>query len=282
MDEVHYPGKERRTFHYSRHPVKGSVIIDIMIRAELAAHFAKKYESWTPRQLMHALNECITAFQMSERLPLGQADELCGARMVIAKDCGNRFSIAYVGDCFAVWETSTALQMTNNQAYRYDALMHSLIEDHWNDAARHLRFNPAKIQQGSAEWNTLRLEMWRRFGPQLSNARRVHINNTQSAVGHGVLNGQEGVERFIAEFDVPEKGLRYILLGNNGCTPWDMESGASRPYIATLLAAAIDNADDPERGLDNVIAQARQYERKTKISHAKGGRADAACALIVP
>ncbi|MBI2484525.1 hypothetical protein HYV71_05090 [Candidatus Uhrbacteria bacterium] len=289
MDEVHYPGKERRTFRFCRKPVKGSVIIDEIIRAQLSEpRFTKRFAALTPRELMLELNACINSFQVSEKLPLGQADELCGVRMVVAKECGSEFQIAYIGDCFAVWETrcmrsgSGSLRMTENQAYAYNYRMYAMIEKYWNAAASCMKLDPAAVEQGTDQWNSLRLEMWRLFGPRLQMERRLHINNPAPPDGHGVMNGQSESEGFVVESVIPKLDLEYILLGNNGCTPWDMEKDVSRQRIATELSVAANHAYNLQTGIRAVIAQARWYENNTKISHAKGGRADAACALIKP
>lgn len=282
MDEVHYPGKDRRTFRFRLRPVKGSIIIDEIIRSQLCERFVKRHASMTPRQLMLELNDCIYAFQASEGLPLNQADELCGVRMVVAKDCGDYFDIAYVGDCFALAESNSGFNITGNQAYRYNCGMYDMIEKCWDAAALRLRLNPASVEQGTDQWDKVRLEMWREFGPYLESQRRLHINNPDSNLGHGVLNGQPNVKAMIRETPIPKKNLWYLLLGNNGCIPWDMEKDIRGVEVARKLMGAVHQAQNLDGALDAVIAQAREYEKNTKISHARGGRADAACAIIKP
>lgn len=283
MDEVHYPGKERRTYRFRREPVKGSMIIDEIIRGQLSeARFAKKYATLTPRELMLTLNDSIYAFQMSERLPIDQADELCGVRMVVAKECDDEFQVAHVGDCFAATEGKTGYGKTYNQALAYNKRMYAMIEESWKLAARLLHLNPDRVMQGTAEWNNLRLEMWRQFGPRLQTERRLHINNKESTEGHGVLNGQDGVRNMIVDNSIAKNGLYWLLLGNNGCVPWDMEKDVPGYKLAGEVCNLVSKSRGLAEALDMVIANARWYEGHTKISHAKGGRADAACAIIKP
>jgi|GEM_PF-6248770 len=241
-----------------------------------------------------ACHNCDAIF-ISSATSRAESDSKSGARMIVVKEGSMIFDIAYLGDCFALAKYENGhVSMTENWAYKYNSRMYALIEQYWTQAARHLKINPDKVEQGTEQWNNLRLEMWRLFGPQLQTERRLHINNSGSGDGHGVLNGQDVLSNLTSLTFFSKKigktfsplgsysPLHYILLGNNGCVPWDMEKDVPRTELAKRLAKTVNHEDNPAASLDAIIAQARRIEQATKISHAKGGRAYAACALIIP
>lgn len=253
MDEVHGPDKQKREFDYHGQKISGKAVIESTILWTIK----ESDPGWSSRELIICINNRIQDMQTQYGLPLDRADELPGARIVVAKKCGDHFEVAYVGDCFALGVSDADILMTENQAYQYD----------------YDRY--AEIDMFFAQEAGDKTKIWRAFMPVLAQARRVHINNPDSDKGFGVLNGQKQLEKMISALEVPMAGLRYLMLGNMGLTPWALQKDQSRKSVGRFLHDKYGTW-----GPKTLINTIRHIEASTQVTHVRTSNADLAGLVI--
>ncbi len=273
FDGVHWPGKERRVFSYKGFEVKGSIIVGNLIKKGLGE--VKK--DLTAKQVMVRINNSVRAMQTRRGLSMKKSEDLCGAPLIIAKDCGDHYEVAYVGDTFALAVYRDGrIQMTKNQTLKYNIERYDEIDVCYSVAlqeAKQRGFDPKAAT--SEQFRAIEQEMWRQFGPILAGARMAYINNSNSELGYGVLNGQRQLEDMIITLKISKQGLQYLMLGNSGMASLELQRNSTPESVGRFLH------DWYSRGGPSTLVKAiRAQEAQVYTPHRKGKKSDLAGLVI--
>lgn len=204
---------------------------------------------------MERANERLAGDMASLGLQGTTVDRLPGACFAFAKIGSDTIEIVQAGDCYAIWEShSGGIGLFRNQVRRHDTVMNAEIEEIMAMVAKKMKINLKSCHTG--ERNRVRKEMWNRFFPILSLARRKAINNPKSPYGYGFLNGYPEITRIWQGGTISRKAIKLLLLCTDGMIPWETARKFSDQRIARSLCQLFEDG-----GLTNILATARTVEK---------------------
>lgn len=227
----------------------GRMVSDVISKTFLTA--ASKEDSL--EEFIIRANEEVRGIQES----LGfyeesHTDLLAGATFAIAK-LGNENGIEIIqcGDAFAVVETHEGKVLaTRNQTFQHDTEARKII---------------AELMRKHGE---NRREMWRQFGPILSQMRLRNVNRKTEA-GYGLLNGQSSFKDFCQRIVVPQDQVHLVLLFTDGLIYYPDSKNE------TLLAQKVLSLYW-QGGLGAILEETRKKEAAEKeVSHVDHAEATA-------
>jgi len=216
--------------------------------------------------IAHANKKLSDAFALFG-LQHATVDRSPGTCFAFAKVDADKIEIVQAGDCYAIWVNNLGeIQLTPNQVRLHDAEMNARIEAIMIETAREMSIDLMSCT--AEERGRVRQEMWNRFFPILSEARRRDINNPQSRSGYGFLNGQPEAAQMWQSITLPRSETAFLLLCTDGMIPWEAMKTLSDQKIAESLCQLSKTG-----GLAEILTTARTIEdtsnKKTYLDFAE-------------
>lgn len=208
--------------------------------------------------MISSANKEVTSALVPFGLKDAPVDRLPGACFAFAKIDADEIELVQAGDCYAIWENNSGgIGLFRNQVRQHDTEMNAKIEEIMTEVAREMKIN---LKNCSAkEKNRVRQEMWNRFFPILSAARRMAINNPRNTSGYGLLNGRPEISRMWQGGTIFRKRIKFLLLCTDGMIPWKTARALSDRKIARSLCQLFE-----EGGLAKILLTARTVENTSR------------------
>lgn len=238
-----------------------------MVARTIEKSFRNAKPSYNLVTALHYANQRVAEAISPYSQPSFTVDRSPGACFATAKVHDNVIEISQAGDCYAVWvDKKGQFYFFPNQVRLHDAEMNAMIETIMIEVAREMNID--LMTCSDQKRNQVRQEMWNRFFPILSEARRKNINNPQSHAGYGFLNGRLEATGMWQSVTLPREETDFLLLCTDGMIPWETMKTQGDSQIVEALCQNLRKG-----GLAKILAQARLVEetsgKKTYLNFAE-------------
>ncbi len=233
-----------------------------MVAREIERTFYALEDAGVPiDEVVRRANLAVGKIMQGRGIPLDRADLLPGAAFAFTKVTPETVEVIQGGDTLAVVGfKSGRFYATEIQNFLVEKRLNETIDSIMRHVADEWNVDLASTDEGTR--NRVRAEMWDRFFPILSEARRDNVNNPGGLMGYTFLNGQPRLELTWHRKEFRTSEVQTLILFTDGMVPWEVMKGGDSHAIGQAMLERYRCG-----GLHQVLAEARRVEDAAKTTN---------------